>query len=34
MFDNILLALAISLSLTGFLVFFIRPAWHAWDETN
>ena len=34
MLNHILLALTISLSLTGFLVFIIRPAWHAWDDQD
>lgn len=34
MFTNILIALAVSLILTGFMIFVIRPAWRAWDESN
>lgn len=34
MLNNILLALVFSVSLTGLLVYIIRPAWQAWDETS
>jgi hypothetical protein len=34
MLTNIAIALAVSLIVTGFMVFIIRPAWHAWDQPN
>jgi hypothetical protein len=34
MLSNILLAVTISLIMTGFVVFIVRPAWKAWDKFN
>jgi hypothetical protein len=34
MLFTILLAVAVSLIMTGFLLFIIRRAWDAWDHSN
>jgi len=31
---NVMLSFTVSLLLTCFYVFVIRPAWHAWDHTE